>query len=285
MQSNHNFQSDTFRDLMEGITRNIPALMFFGIVVTYIVTAALNVHVIPLPAFIAVPAAVMIQFGRFAVVFMDFLNPTGYRSKWPPVIATVATIVALVELGFSVQDIQEAQGWTAARYWSVYLFGAMLIGFGYILELNFIAKGVEAYGMRTYKRNVSLEVTNTATPRPQRNASPATAIAATTEKQRPQIMQELRERQQAQQAEPQQAQEAQNLVYTSDLGYFGEEFKALSPQEKAVLLSVMIQKQRSTIRTNKQRIADKEKKGADTTTQLVAIQAAEQRIEYYKSLM
>ena len=98
-------------------------------------------------------------------------------------------------------------------------------------------------------------------------------------------MQELRERQQAQQAEPQQAQEAQNLVYTSDLGYFGEEFKALSPQEKAVLLSVMIQKQRSTIRTNKQRIADKEKKGADTTTQLVAIQAAEQRIEYYKSLM
>lgn len=194
MQQNHNFQSDTFRDLMEAITRNIPALMFFGIVVTYIVTAALNVHVIPLPAFIAVPAAAMIQFGRFAVVFMDFLNPTGYRSKWPPVIATVATVIALVELGFSVQDIQEANSWTAARYWSVYLFGAMLIGFGYILELNFIAKGVEAYGMRTYKRNVSLEVTNTVTPRPQRNTSPATAIAATADK-RPEIMRELRERQ------------------------------------------------------------------------------------------
>ena len=192
----HNFQSDTFRDLMESITRNIPALMFFGIIVTYVVTAALNVHIIPLPAYIAVPAATMIQFGRFAVVFMDFLNPTGYRSKWPPVIATVATIVALVELGFSVQDIQEAQGWTAARYWSVYLFGAMLIGFGYILELNFIAKGVEAYGMKAYKRNVAMEITNAATPRPQRNASPATAIAATTEK-RPEIMRELRERQEA----------------------------------------------------------------------------------------
>lgn len=283
--NNHNFQSDTFRDLMESITRNIPALMFFGIIVTYMVTAALNVYFIPLPSYLAITAALLIQFGRFAVVFMDFLNPTGHRSKWPPVIATVATIIALVELGFSIQDMAEGSAWSQARYWSVYLFGAMLIGFGYILEINFIQKAVEAYGMKAYKRNVSMEITNAATPRPQRNASPATAIAATTEKQRPQIMQELRERQQAQQAEPQQAQEAQNLVYTSDLGYFGEEFKALSPQEKAVLLSVMIQKQRSTIRTNKQRIADKEKKGADTTTQLVAIQAAEQRIEYYKSLM
>jgi hypothetical protein len=286
MNQQHNFQSDTFRELMEGITRNIPALMFFGIVITYIVTAALNVHIIPLPAYIAVPAAAMIQFGRFAVVFMDFLNPTGYRSKYPPVIATVATVVALVELGFSVQDIAEESAWSAARYWSVYLFGAMLIGFGYILELNFIAKGVEAYGMKTYKRNVSVEVTPQSRPiNPQRNAQPA---LVTAEKKRPEIMQELRERQEAQQA-PQQApaqhEEPKTVVHTAFEG-LEDEIKSMSPQERAVLLSVMIQRQRSTIRTNKQRIADKEKKGvSDTSTQVAAIQNAEAKINYYQSFL
>ena len=204
MQPNHNFQSDTFRELMEGITRNVPALMFFGIVVTYAVTAMLNIHVIPLPAMIAIPAAIMIQFGRFAVVFMDFLNPTGNRSKWPPAIATFATIVALIELGFSIQDMAEASSWSQARYWSVYLFGAMLIGFGYILELNFIEKGAEAYGMRTYKRNTSLEVTPQSRPAVTRNQQPALVTA----EKRPEIMRELREKQQA------QPEQGQNQVAT-----------------------------------------------------------------------
>jgi hypothetical protein len=284
MNNQHNFQSDTFRELMESITRNIPALMFFGIVITYIVTAALNVHVIPLPAYIAVPAAAMIQFGRFAVVFMDFLNPTGYRSKYPPAIATVATVVALVELGFSVQDIAEASAWSAARYWSVYLFGAMLIGFGYILELNFIAKGVEAYGMKTYKRNVSVEVTPQSRPTVQRNAQPALVTA----QKRPEIMRELREKQEQQapqQAPAQQAEEPKTVVHTAFEG-LEDEIKSMSPQERAVLLSVMIQKQRSTIRTNKQRITDKQKKGiSDINTQVAAIQNAEAKINYYQSFL
>ena len=203
MNQQHNFQSDTFRELMEGITRNIPALMFFGIVVTYAVTAMLNIHVIPLPPMIAIPAAIMIQFGRFAVVFMDFLNPTGNRSKWPPAIATFATIVALIELGFSIQDMAEASGWSVARYWSVYLFGAMLIGFGYILELNFIEKGAEAYGMRTFKRNVSVEVTPQSRPAVTRNTTPALVTA----EKRPEIMRELRERQESKPVETSPAQQ------------------------------------------------------------------------------
>lgn len=201
MNQQHNFQSDTFRELMEGITRNIPALMFFGIIVTYMVTAALNVYFIPLPSYLAITAALLIQFGRFAVVFMDFLNPTGHRSKWPPVIATVATIIALVELGFSIQDMAEGSAWSQARYWSVYLFGAMLIGFGYILEINFIQKAVEAYGMKAYKRNVSMDVTPQSRPTVQRNAQPALVTA----EKRPEIMRELREKQ-AQQAQPENPQ-------------------------------------------------------------------------------
>jgi hypothetical protein len=148
---NHNFQNRSFQDLMETITANMPSLTFFGIILTYGITAALNVHFLPLPALYSIPAALAIQFGRFAVVFTDFLNPTGKRSPWPPVIATAATVIALVEFAYSVQDMQLQAAWTHARYWSVYLFGGMLIVFGYILELNFISKGAEGYGMQTRK--------------------------------------------------------------------------------------------------------------------------------------
>lgn len=148
MQQNKNFQNRAFEDLFSSITANMPALTFFGIILTYGITAALNVYFLPLPAMYAVPAALAVQFGRFAVVFTDFLNPTGKRSPWPPVIATGATVIALVEFGYSVQDMQLESTWTNARYWSVYLFGSMLIVFGYILELNFISKGAEGYGMQ-----------------------------------------------------------------------------------------------------------------------------------------
>jgi hypothetical protein len=164
-QNNNNFQNRSFQDLMEAITQNMPSLTFFGIILTYGITAALNVHFLPLPAMYAVPAALAVQFGRFAVVFTDFLNPTGKRSPWPPVIATAATVIALVEFGYSVQDMQLESSWTDARYWSVYLFGGMLIVFGYILELNFISKGAEGYGMvtrRVMPGNATHEVTQRA---------------------------------------------------------------------------------------------------------------------------
>ena len=163
---------------METITANMPSLTFFGIILTYGITAALNVHFLPLPALYSIPAALAIQFGRFAVVFTDFLNPTGKRSPWPPIIATFATIIALVEFAYSVQDMQLQSTWTDARYWSVYLFGGMLIVFGYILELNFISKGAEGYGMQTRKvmpgathevtqraRNVAAEFAETVAPK------------------------------------------------------------------------------------------------------------------------
>jgi hypothetical protein len=114
--------------------------------------------------FISLPAAVAIQFGRFSVVFMDFLNPTGRRSMWPPIIASIATIIALVELGFSIQDMQIESEWTGARYWSVYLFGGMLIAFGYLLEINFISKGAEAFGMTSGPRTSGATASTQATP-------------------------------------------------------------------------------------------------------------------------
>ena len=199
MQNNQNFQNEAFREIYEAITKNMPAVAFFGILITYAITAMLNVHFMPLPLAIAAPAAIMIQFGRFSVVFMDFLNPTGKRSKWPPVIATIATVVAIVELGFSIQDIQISEGWNAARYWSVFLFGTMLISFGYILELNFITKGAEAYGM-VMRSTPGATLRNIEKPvmRDEYRPTLATVTAETKrEAKRPEIMRELREKQEA----------------------------------------------------------------------------------------
>ena len=199
-----NFQNSAFEDIYSSITNNMPQLVFFGIIVTYGITATLNIHFIPLPVWVSIPAAIAIQFGRFAVVFMDFLNPTGQRSKWPPIIATVATVVAIVELGFSIQDIQISEGWNAARYWSVFLFGTMLISFGYILELNFITKGAEAYGM--VMRNTPGATLRNIESKPLRDDYRPTLATVTAETQRetqretkrPEIMRELREKQEKQ---------------------------------------------------------------------------------------
>ena len=141
-----------------------------------------------------------------------------------------------------------------------------------------IKKQVRGVTLRTY------DVTPIQRPTiaPQRNAP-----ALVTAQKRPEIMRELREKQAQQapqQAPAQQVEEPKTVVHTAfDLE---DEIKSMSPQERAVLLSVMIQRQRSTIRTNKQRIADKEKKGiSDINTQVAAIQNAEAKINYYQSFL
>ncbi len=148
MQNSKQFVNPAFAAIYDGITANMPSITFWGIIATYLVTAALNVHFIPLPLYISIPAALAIQFGRFAVVFMDFLNPTGTRSPWPGIVATLATVTALAELAFSLAGMDQKGN----EFWALFLFGGMVIAFGYILEINFIRKGAEAFGMQTRSR-------------------------------------------------------------------------------------------------------------------------------------
>ena len=147
-QNSQNFVNPAFADIFTGITAKMPTITFAGIIGTYAVTAGLNVYFLPLPLFIGIPAALALQFGRFAIVFTDYLNPTGTRSAWPPFIAAVATIVALTELGFSCKDM----GFSDARFWAVFLFGGAVISFGYLLEINFISKGAEAFNLGSRHR-------------------------------------------------------------------------------------------------------------------------------------
>jgi len=88
-----------FVKLLEKIQKVIPISIFIWIILTYTVTAIINVYFLPLPLWITIPVALIIQGGRLLVVFLNFLNnPQIYKSDIPSKIALFATILALVEL-------------------------------------------------------------------------------------------------------------------------------------------------------------------------------------------
>ncbi|NBW09813.1 MAG: hypothetical protein EBR82_17490 [Caulobacteraceae bacterium] len=149
-KNQQNFVNPAFAGIYDGITAFMPQITFYGVIATYLITALLNVFFVPVPMYISIPAAGAIAFTRFAIVFMDFLNPTGRRSPWPAMIATVLTMVAVIELGFSIQEM----GWMGNKFWSVFLFGSSIIFGGYLLEINFVSKGAEAFGLgQAYQRS------------------------------------------------------------------------------------------------------------------------------------
>lgn len=142
------FVSKKFELLFEDIVNVMPNVIFYGIILTYCITAALNVYFLPIPYYLSVPASIMLQFGRFAIVFINFLNPTGKVSKIPEYVALGAMVVAILELLFSLEkDFQDAE------FWSMFLFIGTIISFGYFLEINFIKKGIDAYGLNKTKKS------------------------------------------------------------------------------------------------------------------------------------
>lgn len=141
-----NFNNKKFEWLFDDITASMPNVIFVGIILTYIITAALNVYFLPLPLILSIPASIMLQFGRFSIVFIDFLNPSAKRSKYPPRVAAIATVVALLELWFSIQG--NIKG---SEFYAMFFFIGTLICFGYVLEIQFIEKGIDAYGIGAIK--------------------------------------------------------------------------------------------------------------------------------------
>ena len=141
-----NFNNLQFKWTFESISDNIPTIMLTTIVLTYGINAYLTAIFLPIDFWLAIIAASILQLGRFAVVFMDFLNPTKGRSTYPPKIALGATIVALIEIFFGLQEHYEG-----GEFITMFLFVGTIIVFGYLLEINFVDKGVEAYGINETK--------------------------------------------------------------------------------------------------------------------------------------
>jgi len=127
-----------FLKLLAKIQKVIPNVMFIWILITYLITAIINIYFIPLPLWITIPVALIIQGSRFLVVFLNFLNnPQIYKSDIPSKIALFATILSLAELLFTLMN----RSATITENASIYLFFATIILFGYFLEVHFIMMG------------------------------------------------------------------------------------------------------------------------------------------------
>jgi hypothetical protein len=75
--------------------------------------------------------------------------------------------VALIEIFFGLQEHYEG-----GEYITMFLFVGTIIVFGYLLEINFVDKGVEAYGInepkiikRRRKRKTIVEIKNEEVPK------------------------------------------------------------------------------------------------------------------------
>jgi hypothetical protein len=77
---------------------------------------------------------------------MDFLNPTKGRSPFPPKIALGATVIALIEVFFGLME-----KYSGSEFITMFFFVGTIVCFGYLLEINFVNKGVEAYGLEEPK--------------------------------------------------------------------------------------------------------------------------------------
>ena len=165
-----NFNNLQFKWTFESISDNIPTIMLLTIVLTYGINAYLTAIFLPIDFWLAIIAASILQLGRFAVVFMDFLNPTKGRSTYPPKIALGATLVALVEIFFGLQEKYEG-----GEFITMFLFVGTIIVFGYLLEINFVDKGVEAYGLtepKPIKRRKRKTTVKKVTPEPVKKFKP-----------------------------------------------------------------------------------------------------------------
>ncbi len=153
-QTNNNPQNWTnvaFAELFDSVTARLPRVTFYAILTSYACAAALSVWAIHLPLFLSIPLALAIQTLRCLAVFSPFLNASGRATLLPEFIAASAALLNLFELNFSLQ----AMGETGNSFWSLFLFGAGLVGLSMIVELQFIHQGKKAFGLVQPKMSTS----------------------------------------------------------------------------------------------------------------------------------
>lgn len=136
------FTNLQFQWTFESIGNNMPTIMLTTIILTYSINAYLTAIFLPINFIVALISSSILQLGRFAVVFIDFLNPTDVRSVYPSRIALGATVIALIELFFGLQ-----KDYIGYEFLTMFFFTGTIICFGYLLEINFVNKGIEAYGI------------------------------------------------------------------------------------------------------------------------------------------
>lgn len=134
--NNINQSTPEFFKLISNIKRVIPLGTLWFILFTYLITAIINSVFLPLPKVLSILASVTLAFGRFLVVFTEFLLVIIPRKRlnWQKIVAGSLTLLALVELWFSVVNNYPT------NYIAVFLNLGSIIVLGFALEISFIEK-------------------------------------------------------------------------------------------------------------------------------------------------
>lgn len=134
--NNINQSTPEFFKLISNIKRVIPLGTLWFILFTYLITAIINSVFLPLPKVLSILASVTLAFGRFLVVFTEFLLVIIPRKRlnWQKIVAGSLTLLALVELWFSVVNTYPT------NYIAVFLNLGSIIVLGFALEISFIEK-------------------------------------------------------------------------------------------------------------------------------------------------
>jgi hypothetical protein len=134
--NNINQTTPEFFKLISKIKKVIPFGTLWFILFTYLMIGVINSIFLPLPKVLSILASITLAFGRFLVVFTEFLLVLIPRNRmnWQKIVAGSLTLLALVELWISVVNTYPN------NYLSVFLNLGSIIILGFTLEISFIEK-------------------------------------------------------------------------------------------------------------------------------------------------
>lgn len=120
--------------LIKNIGKIMPIGTIVFIIITYMMMGIINAYFLPLPKFLAISSALILSFGRFLIVFTDFLDFSGKNNLWQKMLAGILTTIALIELWFSISN--QYEGYQLPIFLNI---GGIII-LGFALELSFLEK-------------------------------------------------------------------------------------------------------------------------------------------------
>lgn len=131
-----NTPTPALENLTNLIKRILPAATILFILVSYIIMSVVNTLFLELPKVLAVLCSVTLAFGRFLIIFTNFLQEGTENKKisWEKIVGGGLTVVSLIELYLSSKTMY------SDKFLPIFLNISSIILVGFFLELSFLEK-------------------------------------------------------------------------------------------------------------------------------------------------
>jgi hypothetical protein len=94
-------------NLTKIIKRILPAATILFILVSYLIMSIVNTLFLDLPKILAVLCSFTLAFGRFLIIFTNFLREgaENRKTQWEKIVGGILTVVSLIELYISSKNL------------------------------------------------------------------------------------------------------------------------------------------------------------------------------------